>query len=86
MICIIPSIHARSISSHKQESRCKQCLYSELFLSAFFPDFPAFGLNTEIYHSVRMPENPRKMRTRIAPNTDPFYAVKTDVGYLVMYV
>ena len=86
MICIIPSMHARSISSHKQESRYKQCLYSELFFSAFFPDFAAFGLNTEIYYSVRMWENPAKMRTKIAPNTDPFYEVKTDVGYLVMHV
>ena len=25
----------------------KKCLYSELFWSAFFPHFPAFGLNTD---------------------------------------
>ena len=28
-------------------------------------------------YSVRMRENPGKMRTRIYPNTDSFYAVKT---------
>ena len=65
--------------------------YSELFWSAFFPYFPAFGLNTERYSvslriqygeilrissfSVRMRENAEKMRTRITPNTDSFYAV-----------
>ena len=27
----------------------KKCPYSELFWSAFFPNFPAFGLNTERY-------------------------------------
>ena len=27
----------------------KRCPYSELFWSAFFPHFPAFGLNTERY-------------------------------------
>ena len=28
----------------------KKSPYSELFWSAFFPDFPAFGLNTERYY------------------------------------
>ena len=51
-------------------SRRKKSPYSELFWSAFSPDFPAFGLNTERQfsispYSVRMQENPGKMRTRI---------------------
>ena len=51
-------------------TRRKKSPYLELFWSAFFPDFPAFGLNTERYfsispYSVRMRENPEKMRTRI---------------------
>ena len=45
----------------------------ELFWSAFFSDFPAFGLNT--LYSVRMRENPGKMQARITSNTDSFYAV-----------
>ena len=53
----------------------KKSLHSELFWSAFFPDFPTFGLNTISPYSVRMRENSRKMRTRITPNTDSFYAV-----------
>ena len=79
----------------------KKFPYSELFWSAFFPDFPAFGLNTEKYgvilvrifseffcirteygeilnispYSVRIRENAGKIRTRITPNTDSFYAV-----------
>ena len=39
--------------------------------SASLPHFPAFGLNTE----VRMRENAGKMRTRITPNANIFYAV-----------
>ena len=53
----------------------KKCPYSVLFWFAFFSHFPAFGLNTERYYSVRMRENAGKMRTRITPNTDTFYAV-----------
>ena len=57
----------------------KKCPYSELFWSAFFPYFPAFGLNKERYnispYSVQIWENAGKMRTRIIPNTDTFYAV-----------
>ena len=60
----------------------KKCLCLELFWSTFFPHFPAFGLNTEIYsvlrispHSARMRENAGKIRIRITPNTDTFYAV-----------
>ena len=33
----------------------KRCPYSELFWSAFFPYFPAFGLNTEKYGAVFSP-------------------------------
>ena len=32
---------------HHADSLCKKCPYSELFWSANFPHFPAFGLNTE---------------------------------------
>ena len=35
----------------------KKCPYSKLFWSAFFPHFPAFGLNTERY-SPRSPRPP----------------------------
>ena len=53
----------------------KKSPYSELFWSAFFPHFCAFGLNTERSpYSVRMRENAGKMRTRITPNTETFYA------------
>ena len=53
--------------------------YSELFWSAFFTHFPAFGLNTERYgvaaYSVQMRKNAGKMRTRITPNKDTLYVV-----------
>ena len=40
------------------------------------PHFPAFGLNTERYSvSLRIQSECGKMRTRITPNTDTFYAV-----------
>ena len=58
----------------------KKFPYSELFWSAFFPHFPAFGLNTETYEvSLRIQSEcgkiRGKMRTRITLNTDTFYAV-----------
>ena len=51
--------------------------------------FPAFGLNIRTpylsvfisLYSVRMRENAGKMRTRITPNTDSFYAVKIIRSY-----
>ena len=50
----------------------KKSPYSELFWSIFFPHFPAFSISP---YSVRMWENAGKIRTRITPNTDTFYAV-----------
>ena len=50
----------------------KKSPYSELFWSTFFPHFPAFIISP---YSVRMRENAGKIRTRITPNTDTFYAV-----------
>ena len=53
----------------------KKCPYSELFWSAFFSHFPAFGVNTERYYfSVFSPNAGKcgKMRIRITPNTDSF--------------
>ena len=54
--------------------------FSELFWSAFLPHFPTFGLNTERYGvSLRIQSEcgkmQGKMRTRITPYTDTFYAV-----------
>ena len=43
---------AKNFSSHQLFDLVtlrKKCPFSELFLSAFFPHFPAFGLNTERY-------------------------------------
>ena len=34
------------LTLHTCPALCKKCPYSELFRSAFFPHFPAFGLNT----------------------------------------
>ena len=48
---------------HLQDSLRKKCSYSELFLYVFS------------LYSVRMRKNAGKMRTRITPNTDTFYAV-----------
>ena len=57
----------------------EKCPYSELFWSAF----PAFGLNTERYSvSLRIQSECRKMRTKITPNTDTFYAVLLLIGFI----
>ena len=46
----------------------KKCPYSELFCSAFFPNFPAFGLNTERYGvSLRIQSECGKMREKYRP-------------------
>ena len=51
----------------------KECPYSELFWSAFFP---TFGLNTERYGaSLRIQCECGKKRTRKTPNKDTFHAV-----------
>ena len=40
------------------------------------PPFPAFGLNTEIHStSLRIQSEYGKIRTRITPNRDTFYAM-----------
>ena len=42
------------------------------------PHFPLFGLNKERYGvSLRIQSECGKMRTRITPNTDTFYAVNS---------
>ena len=77
------SIKTKCITFQTVDSQTlrKKCLYSELFWSAFFPHFLAFGPNTERYGvSLLLGPNARKcgkMRTRITPNTDTFYAVRT---------
>ena len=72
-------------TSSSKQTLHKMYPYQELFWSAFSPHFPAFGLNTERYcispYSVRMRENAGKMRTRITPNTDSFYAKKASKKY-----
>ena len=63
-------------------SRRKKSPYSELFWSAFFPHFPAFGLNTERYGvSLRIQSECWEIWTRITPNTDTFYAVRCKASY-----
>ena len=52
------------------------CVKSVRIQSYFGLYFPAFGLNTERYGiSLRIPSECGKIRTRIFPNTDTFYAV-----------
>ena len=55
----------------------EKCPYSKLFWSAFSHIRTEYGEILRISpYSVRMQENAGKMRTRITPNTDTFYAVK----------
>ena len=52
------------------------CLKSIRIWSYSGPHFRAFGLNTESYEvSLRIQSECEKMRTRINPNKDTFYAV-----------
>ena len=50
------------------------------------PYFPAFGLNTERYSvSFRIQSEYRKIRTRITPNTDTFYAVLISIIWYLFH-
>ena len=52
----------------KNQISCKKGPYSELLWSAFFPHFPAFGLNTEKYEvSLRIQFKCGKMREKCGP-------------------
>ena len=52
------------------------CVKSVRIWSCYGPHFPAFGLNTERYSvSLRIQSECGKMRTRLTPNTEFFYAV-----------
>ena len=52
------------------------CVKSVHIRSYSGPNFPAFELNTERYSvSLRIQSKCGKMRTRITPNTDTFYAL-----------
>ena len=66
--------------NHQTHSLRKKCMYSEVILVPIFPAFSfirtEYGEILRIYpYSVRMRENVGKMRTRITPNMDTFYAV-----------
>ena len=58
------------------------CVKSVHIRSFSGPYFPTFGLNTERYYaSLRIQSECGKIRTRIIPNMDTFYAVYC-VGFL----
>ena len=54
----------------------RHCVNSVRIRSFSGPDFPAFGLNTEIYRvNLRIQSKCEKMRTRKTPDTDTFHEV-----------
>ena len=64
-------------------SALKHCIKSVHIRSYSGPHFPAFGLNTQTYKvSLRIQSECEKVRTRITPNTDTFYAVKVSAKSL----
>ena len=67
------------LSSWLIQSNLQHCVKSVRIRSYSGPHFPAFGLNTERYGvSLRIQSECGKMRTRITPNTDTFYAVQVN--------
>ena len=64
------------LSLYKTNTAQKESVFGVILVHIF----PAFSrIRTEygeIPYSIRMRENAGKMRTRITPNTDSFYAVK----------
>ena len=62
--------------SYKAYMLTFNCVKSARIRYYFGPHFPAFGLNTERYsESLRIQSECEKMRTRMTPNMDIFYAV-----------
>ena len=62
---------------YNAEVKDKHCVKGVRIRSYSAPHFPVFGLNTERYGvPLRIQSKCRKIRTRIAPNTVPFFAVK----------
>ena len=60
----------------------KKCSNWELFWSAFFLHFLAFGLNTERYSaSLCIQSECRKLQARIILNTNTFYAMMLEKVY-----
>ena len=81
IVSIIEIYTNKESKIYMREPQLKISPYSKLFSSTFFPDFPAFWLNTERYPECgKIRENPGKMRTRTTPNTDSFYAVSSIVN------
>ena len=66
----------------------QHCVKSVRIRSYFGPRFPSFGLNTERCSiSLYIQSEWGKMRTRITPNTDTFYAVwLTSIRYVFLYI
>ena len=76
---VVWSIYFQSLSFYffinYLHSKKIHCVESVRIRSYSGPYFPAFGLNTERYSvSLRIQSECEKMRTRITPNTDTFYA------------
>ena len=59
-------LHESSWVFHRRALR-KKCPYWELFWCAIFPHFPALGLNTERYVSLRIQSKCGKMQEKCGP-------------------
>ena len=67
-----------------ENNRCVKSVRLEVILVRIFPTFSRiqteYGeIRSISQYSVQTRKNARKMRIRITPNTDSFYAVSTDV-------
>ena len=87
-----PSAHMRknvfsaTIETPKERLKYKHCVKSVYIRSYSGPYFSAYGLNTEKYGALfRIQSECGKMRTRIPPNTDTFYAVKIKIKIFSNY-
>ena len=76
-LSILPLLFYPPFSGHATYLTNYHCVKSVRIWSYYSgPHFPAFGLNTETYEvSLRIQSECRKMRTKITPNTDTFYAM-----------
>ena len=78
MFCFFLFLKCWFVLVHNLTNTINQCVKSIRIRSYSGPHFPAFGQNTERYSaSIRIQSECGRIRTRISPSTNTFYATQT---------
>ena len=78
MFCFFLFLKCWFVLVHNLTNTINKCVKSIRIRSYSGPHFPAFGQNTERYSaSIRIQSECGRIRTRISPSTNTFYATQT---------